>query len=182
MQSAGLTGIALSALAGVMVGLLVQLWKSIRDERRILCDEFCKVALEAADAASAYWKGGGNATETEASRLMAFQKRLDGYRVLLAPAFTPEGSKEVLSACGDLFDVLTGGEFRSKQKPADERRASASHMAAADLVIAVRRAFIRSVSLGAVLQHLFIRNPVNLFQNTRTVIWPKKAVNRTNNP
>jgi hypothetical protein len=136
------------AFFGVIVGLLVQWWKSHREELRILCDESCRTVTEAADIASKYWLSDGAADDSKPNeaRLLALQTRLDGYRVLLNQLFG--GGKAIDSALVEFYDVLTGGLFKSAKRAIDSDRAQAAHAKASIVILSIRNTFYDRVSFS----------------------------------
>lgn len=128
-----------------MAGLFLQWQKSRRDELRITCDEFCAVVQEAANLASEYWLTAGQIPQQEA-RLVALQRRLDGYRVLVSAGLSEEGHQKIISASSDLFDAMTGGAFSARSRGPDQTRSAAAQYHASDLILAIRTAFHEAVT------------------------------------
>jgi len=139
-----------SAFLGMLAAFGVQWIKSGRDELRLICDDFCKVAGDAADLSSGYWLKAGDYDDIKLleARILGYQSRLTGLRVLTSEWFKPTDTVKVDSALADLFDALSGGDFSVSGRAPDQIRCNLAQVHAANLMIEVRRAYARSVTVG----------------------------------
>jgi len=144
--------IAAGAFFGVIVGLLIQWWKSSRDELRLLCDEFCATVRQTADLSSEYWLSTGGAELAEA-RLTGMQRQLGGYRVLVSPRFHERQRQLLDGAAVDFFDAVSGGDFKVAGRPASKERAVLVQDKGAAFVLAIRTGFSSSMGLIATVRH-----------------------------
>lgn len=158
----GFLQLALSAFLGVLVGVAVQWWKSNRDELRILCDEFCRTASDAADLASRYWLTDSKHEDNKINeaRLLGMQTRLDGYRVLASHSLGEQENKEIEKASVDFFATITGGEFKSRDRLSDTDRITDSQTRGSALILAVRQGFYRSMHLQSIFGRAMRRTRV----------------------
>jgi hypothetical protein len=141
--------LAAGAFFGVIVGLLVQWWKSHRDELRGLCDETCRTITEASDLASKYWLSSASNQECglQEARLIGLQVRIDGYYVLLSRYFRLRRREQLSANLANFYDALTGGTFKDSSRLEDPDRAHAAQTEAARAILSVRNAFYETTSL-----------------------------------
>jgi hypothetical protein len=151
------------AFFGVVVGLLVQWWKSSRDELRLLCDEFAKAVRDTSDLGSAYWlstpaePGGSRLSE---ARIIGLQRQLDGYRVLIRHRFRATERSALETSTADFFDAMTGSDFMSPTRPRNADQATLAQVRGADLILTIRQGFVTSVSLLASVRY-YVRRLVH---------------------
>jgi hypothetical protein len=149
-----------SAFIGVLVGLLVQWWKSSRDELRLLCDEFAKTVRDTSDLGSSYWlstpadAAGSRLTEV---RVVGLQRQLDGYRVLIGRRFLAQARSHLDAATAEFFDAMTGADFMTPSRKENGGQASQAQACGAALILAVREGFATSVSMRATIRHYWRR-------------------------
>ena len=90
-----------------------------------MASHYRSLKAEKALMATEYWLSAGPSLPKEA-RLVALQRRLGGYRVLVGQEFSEDGRAKVLSVSADLFDVMTGCTFARRTRAADISRCSSS--------------------------------------------------------
>jgi hypothetical protein len=148
--------LAASAFLGMMAAFAVQWIKTGRDEHRALCDELCKVMGDAADHASAYWLTAADGAEIELkeARLMGYQSRLAGLKVLVEKQFSQEDAEQVADALSDLFDALTGGDFQVSGRNVDAQRCHQAQVMASVAMVSVRNAYRNSVAFPTMSRRL----------------------------
>lgn len=148
-MSAFLTA-AVGALFGITTGLIVQWWKSARDELRILCDDFCSVVAESADAASQYWLSSGADIDVglKEVRVHGFQRRLTGYSVLMLGRIHDQAIDDIENALALYFDSCTGGEFGSPDRQMSIPAAKRVQDEAGNAILEIRRGFYETVTFG----------------------------------
>jgi hypothetical protein len=148
--------VASSIGIGVLIGISVQAWKSSRDELRFLCDEFCKAIAEAADVGAKYWLTAPDDADfvLMEAKIEGHQRRLSGYAALLRRTMHRTGYHAINACLTRLFDALTGGEFKSPDRPIDKNRALEVQTAAADAAVATRVAFLDKVRFASMPRRL----------------------------
>lgn len=86
-----LVGPFLGALLGLLTGLAIQWWKSRRDERRLLVDEFCRLVRQAGDISAECWLATASDDPVQLTkrrlleaRVLGLQEEVLGMHVLIA--------------------------------------------------------------------------------------------------
>jgi hypothetical protein len=137
---------ALAALGGaslaIVTGGAIEWWKSERAEFAKLCDDFCILIAQAADAGAEFWLTlpDNENTPFKRARLAGFQNRMAGYNAILTGRTTDESQDEIDDALSQLFKSLTGGDPDDPDRKASMERALTVHDKASVAIIAVRRA------------------------------------------
>lgn len=151
----------LTGLFGVLAGISAQWWRSSRDELRLLCEDFCRLASEAAELGGAYWllPASDHLIPMSEARLNAYQRRLAGYNALVGERLHKEGTEQIDEALIDFLDALTGGTFGTVDRQPDMDRMGACHDKAADVVLSIREGFIRAVSFRERIYRVVTRAP-----------------------
>ena len=141
--------LAASAFLGMIVGLAIQWIKSSRDELKATCDELCHVIGDASDLASDYWLRDGSADQIKLieARLLGFQTRLVGLKVLVEGQFDETDLNQVESALADLFDSCTGGGFQVTGRSVDADRCRQAQIDASVAMVAIRKAYKNAVAI-----------------------------------
>jgi hypothetical protein len=152
-----------SAAGGALIGFLfsavLQRAKSGRDELHVACGEFCIAISDAANLGAHYWLKPGQKDDDELieneARIDGYQRRLSGYAALVRRSLHSEGGESVDAAATALFDALTGDEFRSPDRLRDSMRATLIQGRGADLILAVRGAFLDKMDSRRQFQRIF---------------------------
>ncbi len=160
---------------GFVGGIGVQAWRARRDELRITCEDFCKIIGEATDLGSNYWSLAKGAELKERSlleaKLIGAQRKLSGYAALFRNVVHREGSAAIDSDMATVFDLLTGGEFKNPNRETDYDRVIELQVAAAELIIRVRTAFMDKVNSRAAAGRIFRRTiPASMRERSRRFI------------
>ncbi len=144
---------ALSAFFGVVAGVSLEWWKSSRQFTATLCDQFCALIAEAADASARYWLMDGSDPEAALweTRLYGFQRRIIGYNVLLTGRLHDDALDDIQTSLAYLFDGLTGGEFGEPTRIRQIIRAKSVQNQASDSILAIRRGFLECVTFREVI-------------------------------
>ena len=144
---------AVSAFFGVVAGLSLEWWKSSRSQTAALCDEFCSVIAEAADAGAQYWLMAGVDPQAPLweTRLHGFQRRITGYNVLLTGRLHDDALDEIQTSLAHLFTKLTGGEFGEPTRAPDVVNAKCVQDQAGESILSIRRGFFDTVSFQETL-------------------------------
>ena len=132
--------LAASAGLGLFAGLIVQWWKSARDERRALSDEICRTARGAIETAADYW------LTLESTRLPSLEARLLGQQVelnaIIQDTFISELSFDhrvmVREQLKKFIKAATGDDFGSRGDIPKIELAKAVHMSGGELINSVR--------------------------------------------
>ncbi len=141
----------LAALLGAAFAFLLASMKAARDEQRDLCDRLGEAILAAADLGAEYWLAAGNddGIALLEARLMGAQAYLARYRIIALTWLAPKDRWAVEDSLAELYDSLTGGQFKVKDRPADPQRAEACQVQAALTAVLVRQGNLSSLKVGA---------------------------------
>jgi hypothetical protein len=148
--------------------------RSARDELRLLCDETCKSAADAADLASEYWLEAGSWEKTRfyETKLLGAQEKLRKFVEMISQSFGRSDVELLDDRVVDFFDCLTGGRYGEQTRPADIERARFVQVQAAEIVLLARTSFKHAVSASATMGTLLAR----IDRSTR--IYPREILTR----
>jgi hypothetical protein len=134
--------VASPLLAALLSGYAVNRWKGREDHIEKRFDELCLTAQDAADLASDYWSGTALDEEMNLreAKILAHLAKMAGLRVLLSGYGSQATSREMEVSESIFLRQTTGGAFGVHNRTAEPQRILACQRAAADFVVAVRRA------------------------------------------
>jgi hypothetical protein len=136
------TFVSAPILAALLSGYAVNRWKGREDHIEKRFDELCTTAQEAADLASSYWAGGAqdDGMPLREAKIFAQLAKMAGLRVLLETYGSESSIREMQVAESLFLRQTTGGDFGVHNRTAQPQRIFACQRAAADFVVAIRRA------------------------------------------
>jgi hypothetical protein len=129
-------------LAAFLSGYLVNRWKGRQDHIEKRFDELCDSVLATADLAADYWAGSAEdeGMALREAKIVAQRTKIAGLRVMLSRSVSASTDHEIQSAEAKFFRETTGGSFGVHNRVAESHRIIACHCAAADMIVAIRRA------------------------------------------
>jgi len=158
--------ILITALIGAVFAYFHQLWKYSRDAYEARIDEACDLIFNLAETAAEYWISpklnprhelGPIRHSASVSRqlvppsLELLQVRIEGgvkklefLRLMLQPRLSLHDRQLLVDRMASFLDSMTGGQFASKARAADESRAREVYVTASDLVAHLRTASQRA--------------------------------------
>lgn len=171
----------LQLIAGGVLGFTsagaLRWWQYRRDIWISLVERFCDALEEAADCSTEYWlqekidpavwdhdsdKAGDAASDKKEQRALAVQEakilglqtRLDGLLASFESRLRADDAAKIRLNLEGMTDALTGGNFQGLARGVDAERAQLAQVYAGDLLVDVRRAVDRALSLKGLLIHM----------------------------
>jgi hypothetical protein len=141
-------GFVLSPLLAAFVsGYLVSRWKGRQDYIEKRFDEICTAISDTANLASEYWAGDAKdeGMKLREAKIKGQLLRVAGLRVLLSPYGSQSASNEMAEAESRFIRQTTGGDFGVHNRVSEHDRVITCQCAAAELIIAVRRARLQDI-------------------------------------
>jgi len=144
--------ILLGALATLIIGIIVQLWKYRRDAYASRVDEFCKIIFDAADLGAVYWmtKKTSRVETSERektllaeTKLYGFQQKINLFATMLHAQIRVADKDRMSGLIAHLFDALTGADFGADARAIDPVRARLVYLTGSDLIAHLRATAIR---------------------------------------
>lgn len=145
----------LGAILAILSTVVVQFAKARFDELGERCDEISSAALSAADLSSAYWLKApterSEAHALEEAKLLGLQERINGMVVAVLPRLNSPMHAAVQDGLAALVDAISGGAFRVVPREPDADRVIAVQSAAAALIVALRVAHARRLTMRGMI-------------------------------
>jgi hypothetical protein len=155
------------ALGTAAAAYFLQLWKYSRDAYLARVDEACGLVIDLADAGAKNWStakllpqpkiGAPPSTDArEKYREFAVAENwIDGrvqqlqfFRLILQDRFAPIDREKLIELTASFQDALTGSNFSSASRAADQEQAKQVYAAASDLIAHMRGGAARGSTLG----------------------------------
>jgi hypothetical protein len=139
--------ILLGALATLIIGIIVQLWKYRRDAYASRVDEFCKIIFDAADLGAEYWmtKRTSRVETSEREKTLLTETKLDGFQrkislfaAMLRVQIRVADKDRMSFLIADFFDALTGANFGADARATNPARARLVYATGSDLIAHLR--------------------------------------------
>jgi hypothetical protein len=149
-----------SGIVGALITLAItasfHYWKLHRDELNARCDDLCRVILEAAGAASAYWADDYSMGTKSIKEMRVTEARIRGLQTLfeglygeLKVRLEVDETEKIDHLMSSLVDSVSGGDFTVEGRAADPIRTQAAPQAASEVVVAIRRAHRTTIPFSA---------------------------------
>lgn len=140
---------AITGFIGLCAGVLLEYFKSGREDVRDLCKGFAQLITDAADVGAEFWLTAADDPKAKLllARVNGFQRRIDGYLTILGGRLDREAFEEVESGAANLLRCLTGGDPDAPDRMPAFQQACEIHDAAGAVVVSIRRASYISMNL-----------------------------------
>jgi hypothetical protein len=136
-----------AAMSAIASGYLVSRWKSREDAIEKRLDELWSEIKAAGEQASEYWRMPQISPDLNirATAIQSTIARIDGTRSTLAEFMSPRANEEIAAHAATFLRQATGGNFGVHNREAEESRAAAAQLAAANYAVWSRRARMRDL-------------------------------------
>lgn len=134
-------------LAALLSGYAVNRWKGREEHIERRFDELCVAIVDTANLAAEYWSEDAQSQGASLceAKIRSHLIKIAGLRVILADHVSRSTSREMEVAESAFIRQTTGGQFGAHNRTADMQRVIGCHCAAAELIVAIRRARLRDL-------------------------------------
>jgi|GEM_PF-6783332 len=146
------------AVGGILTSGTVRWWQYRRDLWLGRVERLCEVVEKAADSATIYWltepgKDKDHAFKKMEAGLLGQQNKFDRLLTSVQERWRKADQDEIFRLSASFQDGLNGGTFAGERKQIDDKRARAVQFDASELVVVIRIASDRSLTLWETIWH-----------------------------